>query len=262
MIVVKAGGRVIKQARERVVESVAKAQSKVLLVHGGGDQVTETSKRMGIEPVFVTSPSGIRSRYTSMDELQVYVMVMGMINKFITASLFKAGRRAVGITGIDGPTILAERKKRIVIIDERGKKRIIDGGYTGKVVEVRTEFVTSVMERVDVVVASPLAIDREEGVPLNIDGDQAAFSLASALKANVLVLLTDVEGVLQDGKVVPKLTIQEAAELSNKIGPGMNRKLMMAAEAVKAGVTKVIISSGLVEDPVGNALEGKGTVIS
>jgi acetylglutamate kinase len=261
MIVVKAGGRVIKQARDKVLESIGRLGEKVILVHGGGDQVTEVSKRMGVEPTFVTSPNGIRSRYTRMEELEVYVMVMGMLNKFMTGYLIKAGKRAFGMTGVDGPTLLAERKKKIVIIDERGKKRIIDGGYTGKVVQVRTESITSILEGVDVVVMSPIAVDKEEGLPLNVDGDQAAFSIASALKAESLVLLTDVEGVLMEGKVVSHLDVSQASELSSKIGPGMNRKLMMAAESVKAGVKRVTISSGLVNDPVAEAINGRGTVI-
>jgi acetylglutamate/LysW-gamma-L-alpha-aminoadipate kinase len=86
--------------------------------------------------------------------------------------------------------------------------------------------------------------------------------VAKAVRAEALLLLTDVEGVLVDSKVVGRLGPDEAANLSAKIGPGMNRKLLMASESVRAGVSKVIIASGLVPNAINSALEGRGTVIS
>ncbi|MEM4077128.1 MAG: acetylaminoadipate kinase, partial [Metallosphaera sp.] len=83
MIVVKIGGRVVKNALDNIIDSVASYDGKLILVHGGGDIVNDYTKRMGIEPTFVTSPEGIRSRYTSKEELDIYVMVMSLINKRI-----------------------------------------------------------------------------------------------------------------------------------------------------------------------------------
>ncbi|QXJ30525.1 [LysW]-aminoadipate/[LysW]-glutamate kinase [Saccharolobus shibatae] len=261
MIVVKIGGRVVKNSLDKVILDIANINDKVILVHGGGDIVTDYTKRLGIEPVFVTSPEGIRSRYTTKEELEVYIMAMSLINKTITSKLCSLGKNAIGITGVDGGLLLAERKKRIIVIDERGKKRIIEGGYTGKVKEVRSEVINHLMKLFEIIVVSPLALDVEESTPLNIDGDQAAFAISKAVKANVLVLLSDVEGVLVEGKVVNRLTPEEAKELSKKIGPGMNRKLLMAAESVENGVNKVIIGSGVKDRPVSSALELNGTVI-
>ncbi|MEM0174363.1 MAG: [LysW]-aminoadipate/[LysW]-glutamate kinase, partial [Sulfolobaceae archaeon] len=145
--------------------------------------------------------------------------------------------------------------------DERGRKRIIDGGYTGKIKEVRKDLIEGFIEKFNVIVMSPIALDLDEGVPLNVDGDQTAFSVATSIKAETLILLTDVDGVLVNGEVVKKLSVNEARELSAKIGPGMNRKLLMAAEAVEKGVKRVIISSGYKKDPIMNALQLNGTVI-
>ncbi len=260
MIVVKAGGRVIKGNFDGLVESLKSVNEKVVFVHGGGDQVTETSKKLGIEPKFVVSPEGIRSRYTTKEELEVFIMVMSAISRHFVEKL-STSKKSIAITGADGMSVLAERKKRIMIIDERGKKRIIEGGYTGKITKVDSEFFKTLLSIFDVVVVAPLAYDPSEQSLLNVDGDQMAFALAKELKPESLVLLTDVDGVLLDGKVVDRLSQEQAKELSFKIGPGMNRKLLMAAEAVSSGVKKVVIANGLVRDPIANALAGKGTVI-
>lgn len=261
MIVVKAGGRVIKNSLPNVIESILSYQDKLFFVHGGGDIVTEYSKKMGIEPVFVTSPEGIRSRYTSKEELEVYVMVMNFIGKSIVNSIISKGKTAISISGVDGAIVKAERKKKIMIIDERGKKRIIDGGYTGKITDVNSDFLLKLINFADYVIISPIAVDINEGVMLNVDGDQMAFNIAKAIKADALVLLTDVKGVIYNNEIISKLKPDEAKELSKKIGAGMNRKLLMAANAIESGVKKVIIASGLEPDCINNALKGNGTVI-
>ena len=260
MLVVKAGGRVIKGNFDGLVESLKSVNDKVIFVHGGGDQVTETSKKLGIEPKFVVSPEGIRSRYTTKEELEVFIMVMSSISRHFVERL-STSKKSIAITGADGASIIAERKKRIMIIDERGKKRIIEGGYTGKITRVDPEFFKALLNLFDVIVVAPLAYDPSEQTLLNVDGDQMAFAIAKELKPENLILLTDVDGVLIEGKVIDRLGQDQAKELSLKIGPGMNRKLLMAAEAVSSGVKRVIIGNGLVRDPIANALAGKGTVI-
>jgi acetylglutamate/LysW-gamma-L-alpha-aminoadipate kinase len=261
VLVIKIGGRVIRGNLDKLIKSIASYQGKLILVHGGGDQVTEYSKKMGIEPKFVMSPEGIKSRYTSREELDVYIMVMSLINKLITSMLIGLGRSVIGISGVDGSMLVANRKKRIVIIDERGRKRIIDGGYTGKIIDVNSNIIYNLLNLTDILVISPLAIDISEGVPLNVDGDQVAKAIAISTKAEGLIFFTDVGGVLLNNNVIHHLSSNEAVELASKIGPGMNRKLMMASEAIGAGVRRVIISSGLIEDPMKNALDGGGTVI-
>ncbi|MCS7136204.1 MAG: [LysW]-aminoadipate/[LysW]-glutamate kinase [Nitrososphaerota archaeon] len=263
MIVVKAGGRALMQNRNKILDSIAsRANMGIIFVHGGGDVVSEYSKRMGIEPKFVTSPQGIRSRYTDENEIDVYNMVMsGKLNKEIVSYLGRQGVKAVGISGVDAGMLRAERKKKIVVVDERGRKRIIDGGYTGTIVSVNVELPRILVEQGYVVVLSPVAIGTE-GELLNVDGDQAAAAIARALRAEVLLILTDVEGLILDGQLVREITPREARELLPKIGAGMNRKVMLAAETVEAGVERCIICSGLTEEPL-SALEHEyGTVIT
>ncbi len=262
-LVIKVGGRAVVRNLKGVLKDLAEVSKdrEVVLVHGGGDVVTEYSRKLGVEPKFVVSPSGIRSRYTSREELEVYVMVMaGKLNKEVVAGLMSLGVRAVGLSGADGGLLLAERKKRIIVLDERGRKRVIEGGYTGKIVSVNTEVLKTLLNMGYVVVVAPLAIDGE-GTLLNVDGDQAACAIARELKAEDLVLLTDVDGVLINGEVVKEIKVGEIDELVKKVGYGMNRKLLMVKEVLESGIKKVIISSGLVDRPITHALSGCGTLV-
>lgn len=263
MIVVKAGGRALMQNRNRILDSIAsRANMGIIFVHGGGDIVSEYSKKMGIEPKFVTSPQGIRSRYTDENEMDVYNMVMsGKLNKEMVSYLGKQGVKAVGISGVDAGVLRAERKKKIVMVDERRRKRVIDGGYTGTIVSVNTELPQLLIEQGYVVILSPVAMGTE-GELLNVDGDQAAIAIAKALRAEVLVILTDVEGLILDGQLVRKITPKEARDLLPRIGAGMNRKMMLAAEAVEAGIERCIICSGLTEEPLSALEHEHGTVVS
>ncbi len=262
MIVVKAGGRVLENNMTNILNSIAARRERgIVFVHGGGDVVSRFEKALGIEPKIVVSPSGIRSRLTDEREIEVYNMVMsGKLGKEISAYLNARGVKAVSLSGVDAGIIRAQRKKRIIIIDERGRKRVIDGGYTGSITRVDGELLTQLLGMGLVVVISPVALG-EEGELLNIDGDTAASAVAAALKAETLALLTDVEGVIIDGQLVKKIRYSEANALLEKIGVGMNRKVMMAAKAVEQGVGRVVICSGEGPDPLSRLEDGSGTEI-
>ncbi len=264
MIVVKTGGRALEQNFDNIIRSLAEGFSKglkLIFVHGGGDVVSRYERAMGIEPKFVISPQGIRSRYTDERELEVYVMVMaGKLNKEIVTRLQLHGAKAIGISGADGGLLKAERKKRIVIVDERGRRRAIPGGYTGRIREVNTELIEKLLEEGYLVVVSPIALGLEHEL-LNVDADQAAAKIAEALKAEKLLILTDVEGVRIDDEVLRELKADEIENLKLKIGVGMNRKVLMCSEAVKQGVGEAIIASGLGENPLAALQENRGTRI-
>ncbi|MEM1943838.1 MAG: [LysW]-aminoadipate/[LysW]-glutamate kinase [Candidatus Caldarchaeum sp.] len=263
MIVVKAGGRALTANMNRILDSVAaRSGDGVVFVHGGGDVVSEYEEKLGLVPKIVTSPSGIRSRLTDERELEVYAMVMaGKLGKSMSAYLNGRGVKTLNLAGVDAGLIRAQRKKKIVIVDERGRKRIVDGGYTGAITHVDGDSLKRLLDMDFLLIITPLALG-DEGEMLNIDGDSAASAVASALRAEKLYLLTDVEGVMLDGRVVPRLTVDEARALLEKIGPGMNRKVLMAVNAVSAGVRTAHICSGLVEDPLGRADKGEGTVVA
>ena len=266
LIVLKIGGDVYKEGlSESLIDDVKEAflHGGVIIVHGGGDEVTEIAERLGKKQVFVTSPSGIRSRYTDKETVEIYTMVMaGRINKLIVQQLISHGLPAVGLSGIDGSILRASRKKRLLIIDERGRKRIIEGGYTGKINEVNTEVLRILLENGYLPVIAPIALGKENEL-LNVDSDRVAASIAGALKAESLIFLTDVKGVMIDGKYVERIPLREAESLISTVGSGMDKKLLASTEALKNGVKKVVITSGFIKSPIKKAInQTSGTVIT
>lgn len=235
---------------------------RLVLVHGGGDQVTAVAEKMGKKQQFITSPEGIKSRYTDKETAEIFAMVMsGMLAKQIARTLQRNGINCVTITGIDGLLLSAERKKKLIIIDDRNRKMAIDGGYTGKITEVNTTFLETLLADGYVPLVSPVACSEEFDL-LNVDGDRACASVAAALGADAAVFLTDTEGLILDNSLVRWLTCQQARDALPKIGPGMNQKVMAAVEAVDKGAKKAVIASGLRENPLQGALSDNGTVIS
>jgi acetylglutamate/LysW-gamma-L-alpha-aminoadipate kinase len=232
-------------------------------VHGGGETVTEIAGRLGKEQKFVVSPEGVRSRYTDRETAEIYTMVMsGLLAKRIVLSLNSRGMRAVSLSGLDGSLLAGRRKKKLVVVDERGRKISIEGGYTGKVDSVNAQLVQRLLDDGYVSVVSPIALG-EGAVPLNVDGDAAASALASGVKADAAIFLTNVDGLLIDGKLVERLSPGEAAEMLPKIGFGMQRKVMAAVDCVRSGVREAIICSGARDGPLSNGLAHKGcTVVS
>ncbi|MGN6822080.1 MAG: [LysW]-aminoadipate/[LysW]-glutamate kinase, partial [Candidatus Nitrosocosmicus sp.] len=185
MIVVKIGGSIVQGLHSSILDDFLELtkKEKVVVVHGGGNDVTSVANSMGKEQKFIISPEGKRSRYTDRDTSIIYTMVMsGKINKNITALLSSKGLLSVGITGIDGETIIAERKKKLIILNEKGRKMVIDGGYTGKVSMVNPKLINILLENGYIPVISPVALSAEYEF-LNIDGDRAAANIAGALKS-------------------------------------------------------------------------------
>ncbi len=265
MIVIKIGGSVVDGLHESTVPDLKDVLSKekVILVHGGGKEVTNIAEKLGKEQKFVVSPGGIRSRYTDRETAQIYTMVMsGKINKEIVMMLQKQGINAVGLSGVDGAIIKAERKKKLIIVDERGRKVAIDGGYTGKINDVNASLLNTITAGGYVPIVSPIALSEEFDL-LNVDGDRAAAYVAGSVKADRVIFLTNVEGLMMDNKLVTHLTVSEAKEMLPKIGFGMEKKVLACTEAVGMGVKEAIIASGQVANPISSALKHDNcTVIS
>jgi acetylglutamate/LysW-gamma-L-alpha-aminoadipate kinase len=266
MIILKIGGDIYREGLgDQLVNDVRRLllRDQLVIVHGGGDEVTAIAEKLGKKQVFITSPSGIRSRYTDKETVEIYTMVMaGRINKAIVQQLIGRGVRAVGLAGIDGEILRARRKKRLLIIDERGRKRIIEGGFTGKITCVNIQVLKILMDCGYLPVVAPVALG-EENELLNVDSDRAAANIAAALKADGLIFLTDVEGVMVDGRYVKRMTLREAEALLSNVGPGMDKKILASVEALKGGVKEAVISSGFVDEPVMKALSHvAGTVIT
>ncbi len=257
MITIKIGGSVVDNLHPSTIDDIKKVvqQEGVILVHGGGKEVTKVTEQLGKEPKFVVSPSGIKSRYTDKETSEIFTMVMsGKINKTIVQMLQKNGINAVGLSGMDGKTIEADRKKKLIIMNEKGRKQVIDGGYTGKISNVNSDLIKTIMDKGYTPVISPIAIS-EESEFLNVDGDRAAANVAGHVKADKVLFITNVDGLLMEDKLVEKLSLKEAKEIMPEIGFGMEKKILAATEALEMGVTEAIIANGQKENPISSAIE-------
>jgi acetylglutamate/LysW-gamma-L-alpha-aminoadipate kinase len=266
LLVIKMGGSILKEGASTDLVADLKVlleDNQIVLVHGGGVEVTEIAKKLGKEQKFIVSPEGFRSRYTDKETIEIYSMVMaGKLNKQIVLALQSQGIQAVGLSGLDAQILQAERKKRIVEVDQRGRKRVLDGGYTGKINKVNTELLKLLLEKGYVPIVTPIAIS-EEFEPLNVDGDRTAAVVAGALKAGRLILLTDVQGLMLKGERIPKIAAGEVREVLSSIGVGMSTKVHAAIEALNSGVAEVIVTTGTGKNPISCALKHEsGTVIT
>jgi len=265
MIVIKIGGSIVDGLHPSTISDIKTLleNEKIVLVHGGGKEVTNIGNKLGKEQKFIVSPGGVRSRYTDKETVEIYTMVMsGKINKAIVQMLLNSNILAVGISGIDGATIKAERKKKLVILNAKGRKMAIDGGYTGKIKNVDPALIKILLSNGFVPIISPIALS-EETEFLNVDGDRAAAYIAGSLRADKVIFITNVNGLILDDELMKNMNYTEAKASLPKIGHGMEKKVLACTEAIEMGVKEAIIASGNVENPISAALSHDNcTVIS
>jgi acetylglutamate kinase len=236
---------------------------RVVLVHGGGPEITEKMKALGKESVFV---GGLR--VTDQETLEIAQMVLvGKINKGIISLIAKCGAKGVGLSGSDGNIIIA-KKMDLQKVKVKGVEQEVDLGQVGEIEWIDPALLTTLLERDYIPVISPIAIDRSGG-SLNINADTAAGDIAVALKAYKLINMTDVDGVMDAKRthVFRRLTINEARDLlaSGAIGEGMIPKVTSVIKAVENGVKYSHIINGNVEHNLILELfthDGVGTMIS
>jgi acetylglutamate/LysW-gamma-L-alpha-aminoadipate kinase len=267
MIVVKAGGSKGLDAEAvcaDVAAQVARSQ-QIVLVHGGSHETNVVSEKLGHPPRFVTSVSGHVSRYTDRETLEIFTMVTaGRINKLLVEHLQQLGINAVGLSGLDGRLLEGKRKSALRIV-ENGKRKVLRGEYSGKIERVNAALLKTMLDAGYVPVVAPLAISYESET-LNVDGDRAAAAIGSALKADTVIILSNVPGLLRDppdeSTLVRYVPLARAADFADRYAKGrMKRKLLGATEALTGGVGQVIIADGRVENPIQRALAGQGTRI-
>ena len=225
------------------VALLAQVGIHVVMVHGGGKQATELSQQLGIEPKMIQG-----RRVTDEKTLDVVMMVFaGTINTEILAALREYGAEAVGISGVDGGIINAvKRPPKKVMNEKTGQEEVVDYGHVGDIESIDPKLLETLLAADFVPVMASLGGD-DAGNILNINADTVAAEIAAALKAEKLILVTDVDGILRDDKsLISRVTPQEIDELikSNVIRGGMVPKATSAVEALKDGVQSVHIISG------------------
>ncbi len=258
IVVIKYGGNAMinEQLKQQVMEDIALLWLigvKVVLVHGGGPEISETMKKLGKEAVFV---DGLR--VTDKETVDIVQMVLaGKVNKSLVTLLQMKGGHAVGLSGMDGGILEAKIK------DERL-------GFVGEITKVRTQPITDLLEKNYIPVVSTVASDHA-GNAYNINGDTAAAYIAGALGAERLIMMTDIAGILRDkddpSTLIPELTVSEAKALYDEgvISGGMIPKVDCCIEALEKGVQNVIIMDGRVSHSILMELltdEGAGTMVT
>lgn len=257
IVVVKYGGNAMinKELQKQVMQDIVLLWIigvKVVLVHGGGPEISDMMNRLGKKAEFV---DGLR--VTDKETVDIVQMVLaGKINKSLVNLLEINGGKAVGISGMDGRLIEAKVK------DERL-------GYVGEITKINIQSVTDLLEMGYIPVISTVACD-SKGEVYNINGDTAAAYIAGALGAERLIMMTDIAGVLMDkdnpSSLIAELDVKEAAKLKEKgiIAGGMIPKIDCCLTAINKGVKKVIIMDGRVPHSILMELltdEGAGTMV-
>ena len=257
IVVIKYGGNAMinEDLKQQVMEDICLLWLigvKVVLIHGGGPEISETMKKFGKKSEFV---NGLR--VTDKETVDIVQMVLaGKVNKTLVNLLQMKGGHAVGLSGIDGGILEATMK------DERL-------GYVGEVTKIRTQPITDLLEKNYIPVISTIASDRQ-GNTFNINGDTAAASIAGALGAERLIMMTDIAGLLRDkddpSTLIPAVTVSEAKQLFEEgvISGGMIPKVDCCIEAIEKGVKHVVIMDGRVPHAILMELltdEGAGTMV-
>ena len=266
IIVVKLGGTEGVDFSATCADAVEllKQGKQLILVHGGSAEANSLGESLGAPPKMITSPSGYTSRYTDRKTLEIFLMaVNGKVNSSLTEQLQMLGVNAFGLCGLDGRLMQAARKASIQSV-ENGKRKIIRDDYTGKIENVNSKLLLMLLNAGYLPVIAPVAVS-EKGEALNVDADRAAAMVASALKAETLILLTAVPGLMKnfpDESTLIRQLPQSQLAAANEAAQGrMKKKVLGAEEALKGGVSRVVIADGRIQKPISNALTGNGTVI-
>ena len=262
-IVIKIGGDLLKENLNYVISDLVKIHAenkKIILCHAGADIVTTVAEKMGKPQIFTFSTKGYKARYVDEETRDIYLMVVaGLNNKRIVKEMISQELPAVGISGVDGGLIIADRfKKAMVILD--GKKKLKDN-YTGKPSKLNVQLIDTLWEKNYIPVIASVAISEDNEIVAG-DSDRISNAIAVATKADKLILLTDVDGVLdKNNKLINHINNRSAESILENVTGGMKTKLITALKSASEGIKQVIIASGLRENPILKALANENCTI-
>ncbi|CCQ35450.1 acetylglutamate kinase [Natronomonas moolapensis 8.8.11] len=263
-VVVKIGGAraVDPEGALANVASVREDGTDVVVVHGGSTAVDDALERMGVEPEYVETPSGVVGRFTDAETMDVFKMALaGQVNTDLVTGLRNQGVDAVGLSGVDGGLFTGPRKSAVRVVED-GTKKIRRGDHSGTIESVNGGLLSTLLSDGYTPVASPPML-ADDGVAVNTDADRAAAAVAAEL-GGTLVSLTDVAGVYRDpddpSTVIDRVDTPDAYEELRAAAEGfMGRKVMAATEALEGGAERVVVANANADAPIRSAIDGGGT---
>ena len=266
MIIIKAGGG--KNINwDFIAADIAEhvKREPVVLVHGAGVIRDEIATKLQAPTRTITSPSGISSVYTDKPALDIFLMVYaGLMNKTIVAKLQSKNINAVGLCGVDGRLWEAKHKPD-VLIQEGAKTKLLTGNLTGRVEHINTGLIHLLISGGYTPVIAPPAITPAHEI-VNTDNDWAVAVMAGQLKVETVVYLFEAPGLLRNvsdpTSVIPHIPKEKLDEYLNFAQGRMKKKILGAKKALESGVKTIYWGDGRIPNPVEQALNGTGTVIS
>ena len=259
LTVVKIGGGVGIDPRG-ICTDVANGSRPVVVVHGASDRANRLIEGAGLQPQFLTSPSGHVSRYTNPNVRDIFVQAAHQVNEEIVSILRGLGAAATGLTG-ERCCLIADRKQvlRAVV---NGRTKVVRDDYSGRIEDLDKNLLMSILANGHIPVVPPLAHSEADGL-LNVDGDRAAAYIAAALGAESLLIFSNVPGLMRhyphENSLVPQVSRDQLDRaLSWAQGP-MRRKVLSVQQALDAGVRAVALADARHEHPLLRAISGEGT---
>lgn len=229
-----------------------------IIVHGASDATNRMTEAMGLEVQMLTSPGGHTSRYTNAEQINIYSAAAATVNQQVTAELCGYGVQAAGLAG---PNVISAERKSAIRALRNGRMVVVRDDHSGRITGVDTELLWALLDAGITPVVAPVALG-EEFERLNVDGDLVAATIAHALGAANLVILSNVPGLLRDvddpASLVTRFNLSETRTYEGLAQGRMKKKLIAAQEA---DVDQVILADARVDAPLDAALAGGGTHI-
>lgn len=219
---------------------------KIILVHGCGPKIKEIMQKLDVKVDFVDEHS-----VTDFEVFNVLEMVLrGRVNTDITAALNQQGCSAVGVSGRDNRSIIATKMRRLRRDEGSNIEKIVELGMVGEPIEIDVNFFNNIIANGSVPVVVPIGIGRNNQQPYAINADILAAFIAVKMKANRLLLLSDVDGIFDGEELLATVTIERLKRMMDHIPPNMQQKAKSAIDAVSAGVQSVHIINGCIEHSI------------
>jgi acetylglutamate/LysW-gamma-L-alpha-aminoadipate kinase len=266
MLVIKIGGgaAIGAEGYDQFARGLAQLREPAVVVHGGNAEFSALSRALGMPPRMITSASGRVTRYTDAATMDAMLMAYcGKVNKRLVASLRAHGVNAVGLSAIDGG-IATGRRKPVLRGSADGKQKVLRDDHAGTLETIDARLVRLLLDAGYLPVLTPPAL-ADDGTPINVDGDKLALELAIALGADGLLFFSDTPGLLADrndeASLIREIDASAPEAALAAAGGRMLVKVEAALGAIERGVGRVVFADGRVDDPIGRALAGDGTVI-